>query len=434
MIKELVIKELKNTLRDKRMLLSLIIVPLLMFIIMGGIMRFAMSATFKEALEKRTIYVVNNDLNKYSEIAINYIKEKGFEVKVFENADAKEVLSEVEEADVIIEFPEGFSYNLSNELKARILTYASIKGLSIGGYAVLGKVSGLINEISAYLSKVLVKEVAGNVNPEFILDPIASEPHMFVSGKEVPETFIGMLGFFSAGIIVAPLVLVATTIGVSSSMIAVENEERTLEVLLTLPISRFKILLSKLIGVVILVLIATLSFIVGFTFYITAPMMAFEELPGSEGGPSFEPSPILTLFDIQTIVLTGIAVFFTLIAVGALGLLLGSIAPDVRTAQTYIGPLSFIVFIPGMMLMFLDLSKFTILAQIVLIAISPFISPILVFKSLFEGMPWIAYASLTWTIAFTLIMVAIAAKFMETEKILTLQFALRMRGLRKKAK
>ena len=434
MIKELVIKELKNTLRDKRMLLSLIIVPLLMFIIMGGIMRFAMTTTFKEALEKRTIYVVNNDLNKYSEIAINYIKEKGFEVKVFENTDAKEVLSEVEEADVVIEFPEGFSYNLSNELKARILTYASIKGLSIGGYAVLGKVSGLINEISAYLSKVLVKEVASNVNPEFILDPIASEPHMFISGKEVPETFIGMLGFFSAGIVVAPLVLVATTIGVSSSMIAVENEERTLEVLLTLPISRFKILLSKLIGVAILVLIATLSFIVGFTFYITAPMTAFEELPGSEGGPSFEPSPILTLFDIQTIVLTGIAVFFTLIAVGALGLLLGSIAPDVRTAQTYIGPLSFIVFIPGMMLMFLDLSKFTILAQIVLIAISPFISPILVFKSLFEGIPWIAYASLTWTIAFTLIMVAIAAKFMETEKILTLQFALRMRGLRKKAK
>lgn len=433
MIKELVIKELKNTLRDKRMLLSLIIIPLLMFIIMGGIMRFAMTATFKEALEKRTVYIVNNDLNKYSEVAINYIREKGFKVKVFENTDAKEVLSNVEEADVVIEFPEGFSYNLSKGFKARILTYVSVKGLSIGVYAVLGKVSGLISEISAYLSKVLIKEVVGNVNPEFILNPIASEPHMFIGGKEVSATFMSILGFFSAGVIVAPLVLVATTIGVSSSMIAVENEERTLEVLLTLPISRFKILLGKLVGVIILVLIATLSFIVGFTFYITAPMAAFEELHGV-GGSLLKPSPMLALFDIQTVALTAVAVFFTLIAVGALGLLLGSIAPDVRTAQTYIAPLSFIVFIPGMMLMFLDLSKFTMLAQIVLIVISPFISPILVFKSLFEGIPWIAYASLTWTIAFTFMMVAIAAKFMETEKILTLQFTLKMRGLRKKAK
>ena len=124
--------------------------------------------------------------------------------------------------------------------------------------------------------------------------------------------------------------------------------------------------------------------------------------------------------------------FFTLIAVGSLGLLLGSIAPDVTTAQTYIGSLSFIIFIPGMMLMFMNLSKFTLTGLAVLVALSPFISPILVFKALLEGVPWIAYASLIWTIAFTFIMVAIAAKFMETEKILTLQFTLKMKALRKK--
>jgi len=431
MIKELVIKELKNTLRDRKMLLSLIIAPLLMFIIMGGVMRFAMAATFKEALEKRTIYVVNNDLGKYSEIAIDYIREKGFDVKVFEHVNAEEILSK-EEIDVIIEFPKGFSYNLSNGLKAKILTYASIKGLSIGGYAVLGKVSGLINEINTYLSRVLVKEVAGNVDPDFILNPVTSKSHTYISGKEVPETFMAMLSFFSAGIIVAPLVIVATTIGVSSSMIAVENEERTLEVLLTLPISRFKILLGKLIGVIVLVLIATLSFLVGFMFYITAPIAAFEELPKIGEKTPFEASPILTLFDLQTIVLTVVAVFFTLIAVGSLGLLLGSIAPDVRTAQTYISSLSFIVFIPGMMLMFMNLSKFTLTGQAVLVALSPFISPILVFKAILEGVPWIAYASLIWTITFTFIMVTIAAKFMETEKILTLQFTLKMKALRKK--
>jgi len=431
MIKELVIKELKNTLRDRKMLLSLIIAPLLMFIIMGGVMRFAMAATFKEALEKRTIYVVNNDLGKYSEMAIEYIREKGFDVKVFEQTNTEEILSK-EEIDVIIEFPEGFSYNLSNGLKAKILTYTSIKGLSMGGYAVLGKVSGLINEINTYLSKVLVREVAGGIDPDFILNPVVSKSHMYISGKEVPETFMAMLGFFSAGIIVAPLVIVTTTIGISSSMIAVENEERTLEVLLTLPISRFKILLGKLIGVIILVLIATLSFLVGFMFYITAPIAAFEELPEVGEKSPFEASPILTLFDLQTIVLTVVAVFFTLIAVGSLGLLLGSIAPDVRTAQTYIGSLSFIIFIPGMMLMFMDLSKFTLAGQVALVALSPFISPILVFKALLEGVPWIAYASLIWTIAFTFIMVAIAAKFMETEKILTLQFTLKMKALRKK--
>ncbi len=414
------------------MLLSLIIAPLLMFIIIGGIMRFAMATTFKEALEKRTIYIVNNDLGKYSEMAIDYIKDKGFDVRVFENTNAEEILSKSEEIDVIIEFPKGFSYNLSNGLKAKILTYASIKGLSIGGYAVFGKVSGLISEINTYLSRVLIREVVGGIDPDFILSPVVSKSHMYISGKEVPETFMAMLGFFSAGIIVAPLVIVTTTIGISSSMIAVENEERTLEVLLTLPISRFKILLGKLIGVIILVLIATLSFLVGFMFYITAPIAAFEELPKVGEKSLFEASPILTLFDLQTIVLTVVAVFFTLIAVGSLGLLLGSIAPDVRTAQTYIGSLSFIIFIPGMMLMFMDLSKFTLTGQVVLVALSPFISPILVFKALLEGVPWIAYASLIWTIAFTFIMVAIAAKFMETEKILTLQFTLKMKALRKK--
>ena len=413
------------------MLLSLIIAPLLMFIIIGGIMRFAMATTFKEALEKRTIYIVNNDLGKYSEMAIDYIKDKGFDVRVFENTNAEEILSKSEEIDVIIEFPKGFSYNLSNGLKAKILTYASIKGLSIGGYAVFGKVSGLISEINTYLSRVLIREVVGGIDPDFILSPVVSKSHMYISGKEVPETFMAMLGFFSAGIIVAPLVIVTTTIGISSSMIAVENEERTLEVLLTLPISRFKILLGKLIGVIILVLIATLSFLVGFMFYITAPIAAFEELPKVGEKSLFEASPILTLFDLQTIVLTVVAVFFTLIAVGSLGLLLGSIAPDVRTAQTYIGSLSFIIFIPGMMLMFMDLSKFTLTGQVVLVALSPFISPILVFKALLEGVPWIAYASLIWTIAFTFIMVAIAAKFLETEKILTLQFTLKMKALRK---
>lgn len=432
MIKALLIKELKNTLRDKRILLSVIIMPLIVFLIMGGIMRFAMTASFEETKpSKQIIYVVNEDKGVYAGKVVDYIKSKGFNVVVLENANPEELVKTLENVSLILNIPSGFTYNLTNGLKANIETYISLKGLSISGYAIMGLSSDIISDLNSYLSTELIKEQVKNVNPEFILNPVVSKPNMYIRNIKVPASAAAMLGFFSAGLIVAPLVLVTTAIGVAASLIAVENEERTLEVLLTLPISRFKILFSKLLGVMVLVILATISFTIGFIFYLSAPFAAIEETAPTGGVLSFEITPIMGIIGILSIILIIASIFLTLVAVSALGLLLGSIAPDVRTAQTYIGSLGFIVFVPGMLLMLLDLSKFPLAMQLILIGISPFIAPILIIKALFEGLAWIAYVSLAWTTVFTLLMVFVASKFISSERIFTTQFTLKMRALRK---
>jgi len=431
MLKDLVMKELKVTLKDLRIVFSVIIMPLIVFLVMGSIMNFAVKVGEETAKGTgRAIIVINRDNGPYSQVAINAIKELGYNVLLVKESNPIDLFGNYTNATLLVEIPEDFSANINEGKMAVVVMHLNIKGLSMIGYSIYGIASSIGGYLTKVFSTVLMKE-RGVEETEFVLNPLRSELRAYLAGREAPPTIIGMLGFLTSGLLIAPLVMIATAIGVSASLIAMENEERTLEVLLALPISRTKILLAKLIGVLILVILATISFMVGFVYYMSAPMFSMKgEIPMEPS--AFNIETVASLMGYHSLVLMGLSTFLSLVAVSALGIFLGSLFPDVRTAQSYIGSLSFIAFVPGMLLMFVDLSNLPLISQVALLLASPFISPVLVLKAAVEGISWIPYASVMWALVFTGLMVIVSAKLLSSERILTLQFSIRMRRLRRR--
>ena len=68
----ILVKELKELVRDPKILLGMIVVPLIMFPVLGGIMSYSMQAA-REQAEKATIVVVNNDRGNWSEHFTEYL-------------------------------------------------------------------------------------------------------------------------------------------------------------------------------------------------------------------------------------------------------------------------------------------------------------------------------------------------------------------------
>ena len=431
MLKDLVMKELKVTLKDLRIVFSVIIMPLIVFLIMGSIMNFAFKVGEETAKGVgQLIIVINRDNGPYSEIVINTIKGLGYNVLSVREGNPIEFFKKYSNATLLVEIPAGFSTDIEEGKRTAIVMHLNMRGLSMIGYSVYGVASKIGEYLGKVFSTVLMKE-RGIKETEFVLNPLRSEFRAYLAGREAPQALISMLGFLTSGLLIAPLIMITTAIGVSASLIAMENEERTLEVLLALPISRIKILLAKLIGVLILVILATVSFMLGFIYYMSTPLFSMRE------GMPVEPSTlrvetVAALMGYHNLILVGLSTFLSLVAVSALGIFLGSLFPDVRTAQSYIGSLSFIVFVPGMVLMFVDLSNLPLMSQIVLLLASPFISPILVLKAAIENISWIPYASVAWALAFTALMIVISAKLLSSERILTLQFSIKMRKIKRR--
>jgi ABC-type transport system involved in multi-copper enzyme maturation permease subunit len=142
-----------------------------------------------------------------------------------------------------------------------------------------------------------------------------------IKGEESAGGFgIGLMGFMAVMIAVqAPGPFVSTSF-------AGEREKKTMESLLVLPISRFHILLGKLIaGMVLLAIFAVMNFI---------GAVVFTALIGTSNAfVAIEPS--LTLF-----ILVAVTMFLSAFVNLGIGISIASLAKDVRSAQSMYGLLT----------------------------------------------------------------------------------------------
>jgi ABC-2 type transport system permease protein len=436
-LNDLVVKELKNTLRDKKILITTVVMPIIIFSIMGVIYSFGFSQTIKETVrkaEEANILVCDLDNGNYSSLIIDFLGTVSKNVSVTDTCTEEEIIQYVSNNiyTLVIVLPSGLSENLSALRPASFRILAAVKGLSFASMASTAVVQRFAEALRSYIRSYLI--AVRGMDPEFVVNPLTPNTSIVFRGSEVSPETISALAGSSFLLVFAPLIVISTALGIASSSMAVENEEKTLEVLLTLPIPRFKIIAGKLLGTMVLVLLATASFMGGWYIYMSAIMrsMAFEEVLVNTTQSTGTLTAPVSLIDPFIMAVMGVSTFLSLVAVASLGLLLGSIAPDVRTSQTYIGQLSFLIIIPGFLLAFLDLSTLGQSGQIAMVVASPFIAPILIMKSYYEGISWVIPATVSWSLVFSVVMLFAASKLLGSEKLLMLQFRFLRRKLGKR--
>jgi ABC-2 type transport system permease protein len=407
------LKELKELIRDPKILLGFIVVPLIMFPILGGIMNLSVQSA-QESVSKTAALIINHDTGENSTDFIAFLNSslKVFVINVSKVNDAVPLMTEYN-ATEIIEIPEGFSQNVTARKAVDVNFYSVFSG------------TGLIEGIGSSVIDGLVQQFNREVAPDVIIP----EKSVIIKGKVVegvdPRALSTLTISQAIALPITMIILLTYSMQIAATSVAMEKEEKTLETLLTLPMDRFAILAGKLSGSIIVAGIGAVAYMVGFTYYLgsmtgTIPAGASVDLVSL----GLVPSPLGYL-------LLGASLFIALLSALALAVILSAFAEDVRGAQSLVSYVYPFLFIPSFVLMYLDINVLPFWLRIVLYAI-PYSHPIIASKAVLMGDYWTAALGVVYVSAFTIVIMYVASRLFATEKILTAK--LKFRGLRKRQK
>ncbi|MEM0357250.1 MAG: ABC transporter permease [Candidatus Bathyarchaeia archaeon] len=418
------LKELKELMRDPKILLPMIVVPLVMFPVLGGVVGYAMQAAQEQAI-KAALVVVNNDCGNWSNTFINFLQglsAMGFNLMIYTESNIKPLSEKVLEllskynTTQILEIPDGFSQNITihfnnPNVRAYVRLYSVLRGTSVFENIGSSAVDALI----------------GMFNRQHAPDILYSEKATVIKGEVKygvdPMAVSGLLMYQSIVLPMMVLFLISYAPQIAAASMAVEKEEKTLETLLTLPIDRLAILWGKLLSSIIVAAIGAVVYTAGYSYTLGSVMA------GTPARLNVDLAALGLVPSTLGYLLLGLSLFVTIVSVLALSVILAAFAEDVRGAQALVGNIYPMIFLPSIALIYLDINTLPFAFKLVLFAI-PFSHPMIASKAIIVGDLWTVTLGIIYVSAFTLVVMYAASKLFATEKILTAK--IKFKGLKKR--
>lgn len=311
-------KELIDLFRDKKTLVSSILIPIIIFPLLFYVMGNSMNSMSKKVEENLNIAIKDN--SKGSQL-VDFIKEQK-NITIVQSSNMNEDLKNGKIL-VAIEIPENFDEDIKNEKTVNLkMTYdnsSQSSQMAVDSFNLL---------MEGY-SKAIVEQrlMERNISGEF-LNPIKLE----VITTENKDEGYGKLMLS----LLLPLLLIIYSIagpmGAAVDLGAGEKERGTLEPLLTTQAGRLSLLWGKFFAITVMGLLSTLASLLGLYISTKQDNGFFHGGAGS--------------ISIKTIILIGLITLLLTMLFGALELTISIFARSFKEAQTYISPLMIIAFVP----------------------------------------------------------------------------------------
>jgi ABC-2 type transport system permease protein len=360
--------------------------------------------------EKPVIGIVDRDAGDFSDIAMSVLTEKG-EV-IYDGSDAEEGLEEVREGDgvALLVIPENFSQSIDANQPGEIEIYWIMKGAGMMDSISSGVVEGLIQAVNQGISTKLIQQ-DNSSDPVLVLAPTTRVETTFFKGKEIEGLSASQLGnVLSSQSIVIPIVIMMLIIMSGSSVISsmgMEKENKTLETLLTMPVRRSHVVIGKMVGSALVGMIMAAIYMIGFSRYMSS--FQISDINLADFGLALS---------MQDYLLVGVSLFTALLAGLSLCIVLGTFAKDYRSAQTLIFPITALAMISVFITMFKDFDTIPAILRILVFAI-PFSHPMMAMRALVMDNYSLVIGGIAYTAVFTVIMVAVAVRIFNSDRLLT---------------
>ncbi|AEC51033.1 hypothetical protein PNA2_0114 [Pyrococcus sp. NA2] len=408
-------KELKDMFRDKGLIVGLIIVPLVLYPALGQMIQVGM----EEAKKETKVVIANFDEGEYARLLI-----KGLEVapnvtviKVEANSVEEALrIAESRNYNILLVIPKNFTKCILEDKRATVEVYGIFRGMSLGMRESISesRVNAVVNVISEELAKLKIRGKFNN--PGAVLHPIDVKGYSVIKGRIVnlpPSIVSGILASQAFSIPIVIFIMFTFVSQMAASSIASEKENKTLETLLTLPVSRTSIVAGKMLGTGIMGLIAAVAYMIGMKRYL-----------GSFGGSNIKLEDIGLSISPQALLMFGLIIFLSIIFAISLSMLLGIFAEDTKSAGTLVSMVMMPLLFPTFAFMIVDVDSLPALIKYILYAI-PFSHPVIASRAMIFGEYGQLYKSIIYLALISVITLYITAKFFTTEKLLTAKIKFR---------
>ncbi len=361
------LKELKDSLRDRRTLISMVVVPtVIMPLLMFGV-GTVMTKVMKTAREEGTSLVIVGGADSPAMLGA-FRAEKRFRI-LDSDADYKQLVSD-KKVRVAVEIPPGFDAALKTG-EQKVVTIFHYEGELKSGFGHRDVNDFLVG----YRDKILGERVAEQKLPASWLKPFEIRSQNVAPPEKVGGNAIG-------GLVPYIIIILCFTGAMypAIDLTAGEKERGTMETLLCSPVGRINIVLGKFLMVLtasvttMLLSLVSMGFsaALGVAYFTGGGLPAAASAKGAGAGtiPLIDPLGLVGVFAM----VVPIAVFFA-----ALLLALSLFAKSYKEAQSYVSPLIIVVIMPAVigMLPGIELTART--------ALVPILSLSLVCKEMLSG-------------------------------------------------
>jgi ABC-2 type transport system permease protein len=418
----IVVKEVKELIRDPKILIGVILMPILIFPVMGSAIQISQQAV-QNALISASFAVYTEDEGFVTDAFMEYLYNDNTILPI-EAANLEDALIQFQETDsnAMIHIPPGFNDNITLGERGILRVYANLRTLNMAETQSTDIVSYIINFYSVEFSKVkirrLLEETSTLGNPLAVRNPIGISYASILKGNVLeipPSAILNLVMSQSIMLPIMVMMMVMFAIQMAATSIALEKEQKTLETLMTLPVSRLTVLAGKLSGSIVIAVAGAASYLIGFSYYMNA---AFSFIPDTMSMNLDNIDVGITPFGT---LLVGLVIFVTLVSALAMALSLAVFADNVRSAQSLTGILITPIMIPAIILMFSDLEMLPQGVQWMLLII-PYTHSIIATKAAFLGNYFVVIRSIVFISIWTVVVLYIAARIFSTERIITARF------------
>jgi ABC-2 type transport system permease protein len=413
------VKELKELIRDPKILIGIIVVPVILFPAIGLVLGYAQQTAVERAQETRLL-ILNNDGGNWSQVLIDYLEAAGVKPTIVNNVTPQQLvergLLKENNATQFVEIPQGFSENMTKHFAGSVNTTATV---NVYGEFALG---GIFTNIGSTAITSIVYSFNRYVAPDALLTTQSSIIKGEIQENVDPAALSALLISQSIILPITIMILLTYSMQIAATSVAMEKEEKTLETLLTVPVDRFSILFGKLASSAIVAGLGALTYLVGYSYFFSSLQTGF-----STTGPSLDLAALGLVPTTFGYVMLGISLFVTLLAGLALAVIMSAFADDVRGATALVGYIYPLIFIPSFALIYVDVNLLPLPIQAILFAI-PFSQPTIASKAIIAGDYLTVALGIIYVTAFTLVVMYIASRLFATEKILTAKLKFKRRG------
>lgn len=417
----------------KQAIISMVFI-LVIFVFMGQIMGKAM----EESFDTSTITLCNRDNTEFTNLLLDAITADGSTSINYVDIQDDDYASELKRLDIknAVIIPEGYADSVLKEQKPADIIFVST--VSTGGFSsTMSSISAsdVISVIQNETTDEILLKTYGLSDEEVarVKEPTALVEYAVSGGKTAKISASSLQAVLMMQSMIAPFViffLLLMAAQMIMTAISTEKIDKTLETLLSTPVSRMTVLMAKMTAAVISALMNAVVMMIGFVCYMSGMMGNLtNEITDSVNSAAAMGDTTVSVAQAMSdlglvlspvsYILFGLQLFFT-VAIGlAISLILGAMATDVKSVQTLTMPIMIAVMIPFFITMFLDYSEMSTGFKAVMFII-PFTHSYTALTNLMNGDMIMFWAGLAYQAVFFVVCMFLAVRMFTTDRLFTM--------------
>ncbi len=423
---------LKKELRE--LVTAQMLVPFVIVIAMFFLLGQMLGAAGDDGGEGFPLTVYDQDRSTASELVITALGKSGFAVEKAEGTDAdaaKAALTLPKSAgNVVVAIPAGFERGLAAGTPQEIRTWAVLRTFSYMGSRDVSSLRGALEAVNQAVVAQVAERAAPSVPADMLQRPIKVSEHVVVGENEAQTSVDQVMGFVGQQTTFIPIVLFIVIIFAAqmiATAIATEKENKTLETLLSYPISRASLVTSKMVAAGLVALVSAGVYMAGMRSY----MSGIESGLGGEGASARAAAASETVmrqlglsFGLTDYLMLGLSLFAGILVALSMAIILGAFAESVKSVQALLTPLMVLLLVPYFLSIFMDIGELPTALRWFVMAI-PFTYPFLAGPNLFLANYGAVWFGIAYQAVWFIVLVAIAARIFSSDRILTMKLSLR---------